>query len=61
MTNLKRKSSDYVFKLSIQQLEALTEIALKQDRLFEDVVLGAIDQYIEHEKKTYADNRNPNR
>jgi hypothetical protein len=56
MTNLKRKRSAYVFELSAHQLEELLKIALKQDRPFEDVVLGAIDQYIEHEKKGYADN-----
>jgi hypothetical protein len=59
MTNLNRKRSDHIFELSGEQLEALLKIALKQDRPFEDVVLGAIDQYIAAEKKTYADSRNP--
>ena len=60
MTNPKRKRSDRIFELSSEQLEALLKIAFKQDRPFEDVVLGAIDQYIEREKKTYADSGNPN-
>ena len=60
MTNLNRKRSDHIFELSSEQVEALLKIALKQDRPFEEIVLGAIDQYIEAEKKTYADIGNPN-
>ena len=59
MTNPKRKRSDHIFELSGEQLEALLKIALRQDRPFEEIVLGAIDQYIEAEKKTYADSGNP--
>ena len=60
MTNLNRKRSDHIFELSDEQLEELLKIAIKLDRPFEEIVLGAIDQYIEREKKTYADSRNPN-
>ena len=60
MTNLNRKRSYYVFELSSLQLEALIGIAAKQDRPFEEIIHGAIDQYIEREKKPYADSGNPN-
>ena len=60
MANLKRKRSEHIFELSGEQMEALLEIALKQDRPLEEIVLGAIDQYIKAEKKTYAGTGNPN-
>jgi predicted transcriptional regulator len=60
MANLKRKRSDHVFELSSEQLEALLKIALKRDRPLEEIVLGAIDQYIKAEEKSYASTGNPN-
>jgi hypothetical protein len=51
MTHLNRKRSDHIFELSGEQLEELLKIALKQDRPFEEIVLGAIDQYIALEKR----------
>ncbi|MFI5421047.1 MAG: hypothetical protein ACHQ1H_08785 [Nitrososphaerales archaeon] len=57
---MNRKRSDHIFELSGEQMEELLKIALKQDRPFEEIVLGAIDQYIKAEKKTYADTGNPN-
>jgi hypothetical protein len=52
MPNIPRKSSNYLFDLSDQQLDALVKIALQQDRPFEEVVLEAIDRYLEQEKKS---------
>ena len=57
MSNMPRKSSDYFFSLSDQQVDALVRIAFQQDRPFEEVALEAIDRYIEQEKKAYADDR----
>jgi hypothetical protein len=53
MTNEYRERSDYVFELSHPQIEALLAIAMKEDRPFEEIVLGAIDRYIEAEKKSW--------
>jgi hypothetical protein len=52
MPNKKRKRSDYQFELSSGQLEAFLEIALKEDRPIEDVILGALDRFIETEKQS---------
>jgi hypothetical protein len=51
MSNKKRKRSEYQFELSTRQLEAFLEIALKQDRPLEEVILGALDRFIETENK----------
>ena len=53
MPNKKRKRSDYQFELSSGQLEAFLEIALKEDRPLEEVILGALDKYIESEKQSW--------
>ena len=52
MPNKKRKRSEYQFELSSEQLEAFLEIAAKEDRPLEDVILGALDRFIETEKQS---------
>jgi hypothetical protein len=52
MPNNKRKRSEYQFELSRRQLEAFLEIALKEDRPLEEVILGALDRFIETEKQS---------
>ena len=52
MPNKQRKRSEYQFELSKRQLEAFLEIALKEDRPLEDVILGALDRFIETEKQS---------
>jgi hypothetical protein len=52
MPSNKRKRSEYQFELSKRQLEAFLEIALKEDRPLEEVILGALDKYIESEKQS---------
>ena len=51
MSNTQRKRSEYEFQLSTHQLEALLEIAAKEDRPLEEVILGALDEYIKREKE----------
>jgi hypothetical protein len=52
MPSKQRKRSEYQFELSKRQLEAFLEIALKEDRPLEEVILGALDKYIESEKQS---------
>jgi hypothetical protein len=52
MSNIQRKRSEYEFQLSNRQLEAFLEIAAKEDRPLEEVILGALDKYIEYEKES---------
>jgi hypothetical protein len=53
MSSNRRERSDYYeFQLSDRQLEAFLEIAAKKDRPLEEVILGALDKYIETEKQT---------
>jgi hypothetical protein len=51
MSNTQRERSEYEFQLSDHQLEALLDIAAKQDRPLEEVILRALDQYIIREKE----------
>lgn len=50
MSNIERECSNYVYDLSRQQLDQLLSIAREKDRPFLEVVMEAIDQYIEREK-----------
>ena len=52
MSNKQRKHSEYEFQLSDSQLEAFLEIAAKEDRPLEEVILGALDKYIQTEKQS---------
>jgi hypothetical protein len=52
MPNNQRERSEYQFQLSDRQLAAFLEIAAKEDRPLEEVILGALDKYIETEKQT---------
>jgi len=52
MPNLIRKRSEYIYELSSGQLEAFLEIAVKQDRPVEEVVLEALDEYLKREKES---------
>ena len=52
MPNTQRERSEYVYNLSREQMEQLVEIALRQDRPVLDVIMEAVDQYIEREKKS---------
>jgi hypothetical protein len=52
MTNNQRERSEYQFQLSDRQLAAFLEIAAKEDMPLEDVILGALDKYIETEKQS---------
>jgi hypothetical protein len=53
MSNNQRERSDYYeFQLSDSQLAAFLEIATKEDRPLEEVILGALDKYIETEKQS---------
>jgi hypothetical protein len=50
VSNQLRKRSEFEYILSDQQLEAFLKIAAKQDRPIEEVILGALDEYIAREK-----------
>jgi len=50
--NLRERSDYYEFQLSDSQLAAFLEIAAKEDRPLEEVILGALDKYIETEKQS---------
>jgi hypothetical protein len=52
MSNTKRECSEYVYNLSRGQMEALMAIAKNQDRPFLEVVMEAVDQYIQRECET---------
>ena len=52
MSNSIRKRSEHIYELSAGQLKAFLEIAVKQDRPLEEVVLGALDEYIKREKES---------
>ena len=52
MNNQERKCSEYVYNLSLAQMRGLVEIAVRTDRPVLEVVMEAVDQYIEREKKT---------
>jgi hypothetical protein len=52
MPNIERKRSEFVYNLSNQQMEALVEIAFCADRPLLEVVMEAIDRYIEQEKNS---------
>jgi hypothetical protein len=49
MSNPQRECSEFVYNLSRQQMEALMAIAKNQDRPFLEVVMEAVDQYIQRE------------
>jgi hypothetical protein len=51
MPNSERIWSDFQYDVSKKQLEALLAIALAKDQALETVLVEAIDQYIEREKK----------
>jgi predicted transcriptional regulator len=51
MSNIERKRSEYVYNLSSQQMAQLAEIASRRDEPLLFVIMEAIDQYIEREKK----------
>ena len=53
MPNKKRKRSEFVLTLSDEQHRAFLKLAMKMDKSLEQVVLEAIDQYIETEKQTW--------
>jgi hypothetical protein len=50
MSNTKKERSEFIYNLSAGQMKALLEIARTQDRPFLEVVMEAVDQYIEREK-----------
>ena len=50
MSNELRKRSEFEYILSDRQLEAFLEIAARQDRPIEEVILGVLDEYIAREK-----------
>lgn len=49
MSNINRERSDYLYELTAEQKKRLLEIALKKDRSLEEMIIEAIDRYIEHE------------
>ncbi len=49
MSNTQREYSQFVYNLSAGQMKAILEIARKADRPFLEVVMEAVDQYIERE------------
>jgi hypothetical protein len=51
MPNSERTWSDFQYDVSKKQLEALLAIALAKDTPLETLLVEAIDQYIEREKK----------
>jgi predicted transcriptional regulator len=52
MSNTERKSSEYVYNLTREQMEQLVEIAARQDRPLLEVMMEAIDQFIAREKSS---------
>jgi hypothetical protein len=52
MSNSERKSSEYVYNLSPAQMEALYEIAFNTNRPLLELLMEAVDQYIEREKSS---------
>jgi hypothetical protein len=50
VSNELRKRSEFEYVLSDEQFEVFLEIAAKQDRPIEEVILGALDEYIAREK-----------
>jgi hypothetical protein len=50
MDNQKRERSEFVYNLSQNQMEALTELAFTRDRPVLELLMEAIDQFIEQEK-----------
>jgi hypothetical protein len=53
MPNQVRKRSEFEIMLSDHQLEAFLKIAAKEDRPIEEVVLEALDKYIERAKESW--------
>jgi uncharacterized Fe-S cluster-containing MiaB family protein len=45
-----RKRSEYVFEVPEDQISAFLELAQKKDQPLEEVILEALDKYIEKEK-----------
>jgi hypothetical protein len=56
MSNTQRERSEYEFQLSNRQLEVFLDIAAKEDRPLEDVILRALDEYIIREKEACRTN-----
>jgi hypothetical protein len=50
MDNQKRERSEFVYNLSQSQMEALTELAFTRDRPVLELLMEAIDEFIEQEK-----------
>jgi hypothetical protein len=58
VSNSSRKRSEYVCNISGDHLEALIEIASRKDEGIEQVILEALDQYIENEEGNHAGKTN---
>jgi hypothetical protein len=52
MSNTQGKCAEFVYNLSRGQMDALLTIAKTQDRPFLEVVMQAVDEYIERETKS---------
>lgn len=52
MANVERESSDYLYTVSAEQLSQLLRIAFVQDRPIQELILEAIDRYIEREENS---------
>jgi hypothetical protein len=50
MPNKNRKRSNYVFTLSNELVDAFLELAKNRDEPLEQIILAALDKYIETEK-----------
>jgi hypothetical protein len=51
MPNKKRKRSNYYLELDAEQLEMFTQLAKTKGQSVEEVVLSALDRFIESEKQ----------